>query len=67
MEGKEGGVNAQQQRLFKKKVDQVVEAFSKVAVSEDVSLEEKDYFTPPLMVSKRDKEQYERQWLLISF
>jgi len=56
MEGKEMGLNTRQQRLFKKKVNQVVEALSKVAVSEDVSLEEKDYFTPPLMVSFNAKK-----------
>jgi len=51
MEGKEGGAGAtaQKQRLSKKKkVSEEVEATS----TDAVSLEEKDYFTPPLMVSE---------------
>jgi len=58
MEEKEVGVTAQNQRLFKKKKRrQAREASSKVAVSKEVSSEEKDYFTPPLMVSETAQSQ----------
>jgi len=56
MEGKEGGVNAQKQRSFKKKKkSQAMEASTKDAFSNKVCLEKKVYFTPPLMVSKTEK------------